>query len=172
VIVANAQIGIAQAARLPTFSLSASYGRDSQSTATLLDAPATIWSLTAGVVGPILDAGKYAARTAQAEARQRQAAAAWRRSVETAFREVADALSATDAAAAAQADLAAGVQAAQEAHRIARSRYANGYGGFLEVLDAQRTLNDANLAWVRNRQSWLLASVELIKAIGGGWQPE
>ena len=60
-------------------------------------------------------------------------------------------------------------QAAVEALRLANVRYASGYSPYLEVLDAQRTANDATLAYIRNRQSRLAAAVDLFKALGGGW---
>lgn len=59
--------------------------------------------------------------------------------------------------------------AARNALRLARLRYDAGYSAYLEVLDAQRTASDAELAFLRNRQSRLVASVDLMKALGGGW---
>ena len=120
---------------------------------------------------PIFDSGKYAARTEQAAARQRQAAALYQKSVETAFREVADALSNIRLAVLAEADLRAAVEAAEAVQRIAELRYAAGYSAFLEVLDAQRNANDARLALARNRQQQLAFTVDFIKAVGGGWSP-
>ena len=61
------------------------------------------------------------------------------------------------------------VDSLDEALRLANMRYEAGYSGFLEVLDAQRTLNLTQLAWIRNRQSLLSANVDLMKALGGGW---
>ena len=65
--------------------------------------------------------------------------------------------------------LAARATAARQALEIARTRYSAGYSGYLEVLDAQRTANEAELAAVRNRQALLAYSVDLMKALGGGW---
>jgi multidrug efflux system outer membrane protein len=61
------------------------------------------------------------------------------------------------------------LRAAREALRISQIRYDAGYSGYLEVLDAQRTLNGAELASIQNRQARLAASVDLMKALGGGW---
>ena len=91
--------------------------------------------------------------------------------MERAFREVADALVSVRQAGAAEADQDARVRAANEALRLANLRYEAGYSAFLEVLDAQRTANDARLALVRNRQALLAADVDLMRALGGGWTP-
>ena len=92
--------------------------------------------------------------------------------METAFREVADALTSVQQTTAAEEDLQARVTAARNALRLARLRYESGYSAYLEVLDAQRTANDSELAFLRNRQSRLAASVDLMKALGGGWSAD
>lgn len=112
-----------------------------------------------------------AARSDAAEARARQSLAGYQKAVETAFREVADALTNVDQSAASERDLQARATSARNALRLARLRYESGYSAYLEVLDAQRSANDAELAVVRNRQTRLSASVDLMKALGGGWNP-
>lgn len=168
---ANAQIGVARAAQLPSVSLTGALGSQSRELGDLLTAGAGIWSVGIGLVAPIFDAGRYAARTEQAEARQRQAAALYQKTAETAFREVADALSNTAYIRAVDQDLRDTVERARGTLRLARIRYEAGYSAYLTVLDAQRTLNDAQLALVRNRQALLSYSVDLMKALGGGWRP-
>ena len=121
---------------------------------------------------PIIDFGKYAARTEQAEARQRQAVAFYQKSAETAFREVADALSNVQQASEMETDLQARVDAARNALRLAQRRYEAGYSGFLEVLDSQRTANESELALLRHRRLRLSFSLDLMKSLGGGWSPE
>jgi multidrug efflux system outer membrane protein len=133
---------------------------------------ASIWSMGFGVTLPIFDAGRIAARTAQAEARQHQSVTLYQRSVQTAFREVADAISNLQQTTAVESDLSQRLASAREAVRLSRVRYEAGYSGYLEVLDSQRTANDAALALVRNRQSRLAYSVDLMKALGGGWSPD
>ncbi len=91
-------------------------------------------------------------------------------SVQAAFREVSDALSNVAFAADTERDLAARVEQATQSLKLATQRYDAGYSAYLEVLDAQRTLNDARLALVRNRQSFLTFTVDLMNALGGGWQ--
>lgn len=168
-IAANAQIGVARAAMFPTVSLTSYYGGESAALSNLLSNGARIWSLGFGLGLPIFDAGRYAARTQAAEARQRQAVANYQKAVETAFREVADALSTLQQTTASEQDLQQRADAARNALRLARLRYEAGYSAYLEVLDAQRTASDAELAFLRNRQSRLVASVDLMKALGGGW---
>lgn len=168
---ANAQIGVARAAQLPTFSLTGSWGGQSEALRDLLKSGARIWSIGPSVSMPIFDAGKYAARTRQAEARAHQAAASYEKAAQTAFREVADALSNLQQASVDVADQQARVAAARNALRLSQLRYQAGYAGYLEVLDAQRSANTAELALVQNHQSQLLYSVDLMKSLGGGWSP-
>jgi multidrug efflux system outer membrane protein len=166
---ATERIGVARASQLPALRLTGSAGFESPELETLLESPARIWSVGAGLLGPILDGGRYAARTAQAEAQARQAEAAYRKAVETAFREVSDALSNVRQAADTETDLAQRVTVAREALRLARMRYERGYSAYLEVLDAQRTLNESLLGFIRNRQAYLAYTVDLMNALGGGW---
>lgn len=168
---ANAQIGVARAAQFPTFSLTGALGVQSRELSTLFSTGAGIWSVGLGVVGPIFDSGRYAARTQQAEARARQAAATYEKTAQTAFREVADALSNVQLSAEAERDLNTRLERSRNTLRLAGLRYGAGYSGYLEVLDAQRTLNDAQLALVRNRQAYLAYTVDLMNALGGGWIP-
>jgi multidrug efflux system outer membrane protein len=168
---ATERIGVARASQLPALTLNASAGLESDGLDTLFNSGSRVWSIGAGLLGPILDAGRYAARTAQAEALARQAEAAYRRTVETAFREVQDALSNVRMAREAEVDLQQRVVVAREALRLANLRYDRGYSAYLEVLDAQRTLNESLLGFVRNRQAYLAYTVDLANALGGGWRP-
>lgn len=168
---ATERIGIARAAQFPTLSLTASLGRASPELSTLFSSSAGLWSVGLGLLGPIIDGGRYAARTDQAVAQARQAQATYQRAVETAFREVSDALSNVRLAADSETDLTARVEQARNALRLAQLRYERGYSAYLEVLDAQRTLNEALLAFIRNRQAYLSYTVDLMNALGGGWQP-
>ena len=166
---ANAQIGVARAAQFPTFSLTGFLGGESSSLIDIVTNPARIWSAGINVLFPIFDAGKYAARTEQAEARQQQALANYQKTLQTAYRDVSDALSNIRQTIAAEEDLRNALTASRDALRIAQSRYNAGYSAFLDVLDAQRNVNEAELALARNRQAQLTYSVDFIKAMGGGW---
>jgi len=167
----NALVGVARAAMLPTISFTGADGWESKALSTLLQGGSRIWTLGFGLSLPVFDAGRYAALTDAAKARAQQSVAGYQKSIETAFREVADALSNAQQTTAAEDDYRARVEAARNALRLARMRYEAGYSAYLEVLDAERTANDSELAFVRNRQSRLSASVDLMKALGGGWAP-
>jgi multidrug efflux system outer membrane protein len=82
---------------------------------------------------------------------------------------VEDALTNVQRFAALEGDAQTSVNAAREALRLANTRYSAGYTGFLDVLDSQRSLNIAELALIRSRQNLLSSGVDLIKALGGGW---
>jgi multidrug efflux system outer membrane protein len=120
-------------------------------------------------VQPIFDAGRRSARVDQADARREQTLANYQRAIETAFREVSDALVNVAQTGSSEADLEQRLKAARSALELSTLRYESGYSPFLEVLDAQRTVNEAELAFVRNRQARLAFSVDLVKALGGGW---
>ena len=170
-VAANAQIGVARAALFPAITLTGALGTQSAEFSTLLASGAGIWSIGFGLALPIFDAGRRSARVDQATARREQSVANYQRSVENGFREVADALVNAEQSGGAEAELLARLEAARNALELSRIRYEAGYSPYLEVLDAQRTANDAELAFVRNRQARLAFSVELMKALGGGWIP-
>jgi len=159
---------VARAARFPTLSLTGFLGGQSAAVEDIVSSG--VWSVGLGVAVPLFDAGRRAALEEQQAARYRQSLAAWQRSVEGAFREVSDALVNLQETSASEADLLERVQAARNALELSQVRYQSGYSPYLEVLDAQRTANDAELAYVRNRQARLGFSVDLMKALGGGWK--
>jgi multidrug efflux system outer membrane protein len=169
---ANAQIGVAKAAMFPTFVLTGFAGGESTSLSNALNSGSSIWSLGLGVTMPLLDWGRYRGLTDAAIARQHQAAAIYQQSVQTAFREVADALSTVRLSSSAEQDYQASVDAARRALRLSRMRYDAGYSPYLEVLDAQRQANLSEIAALRNRQALLSATVDLMKSLGGGWTPD
>jgi multidrug efflux system outer membrane protein len=171
-IAANAQIGIARAALFPSISLTALGGSESAAVSDLLASGTGIWSLGFGLAQPIFDAGRREAVVEQTAARRSQALGAYQRSIESAFREVSDALVNLEQSGASEADLADRVAAARQALELSNTRYEAGYSPYLEVLDAQRTANEAELAFVRNRQARLAFSVDLMKALGGGWKAD
>jgi len=168
-VAANAQIGVARAEMFPQFSLTGSFGNESTELQNLLGAPARIWSLGFGMALPLFDGGRRAARVDEVSAREREALAAYQGAVSSAFKDVADALANADAAAASQQDVELRERATANALRLAQARYDAGYAAYLELLDAQRTATAAQLDRVRNRQAQLNASIDLFKALGGGW---
>jgi multidrug efflux system outer membrane protein len=168
---ATERIGVARASQFPTLSLTGLLGFQSNELHNLINGGHKVWSVGGSLLGPVFDAGLYAARTRQAEAQAHQAEAAYQRAVENAFRDVQDALSNIELAAREEVDLADAVRQTRDSLRLSQLRYENGYSAYLEVLDAQRALNNQQLAFIRNRQNYLSFTVDLMNALGGGWTP-
>jgi multidrug efflux system outer membrane protein len=168
----NARIGVARAAMFPTISLTGDYGGQSSTLANLLAAPGRMWSIGFGLALPLFDAGRREAATELEEARTREAIGAYQKAVQGAFRDVQDALTNVRQSRDAQEDVRLRVESADAALRLAQRRYESGYSAFLEVLVAQRTLYEAQTGAVQNRQALMLATVDLMKALGGGWRPQ
>lgn len=169
-IAANANIGVAKAALFPTISLTANYGGQSADLSDILKSAARIWTGGLSVNLPIFDSGRLDARVDQATAKQKQALASYESSIQTGFKEVSDALVTLSRASDREAALQNSKDASKRALSIAENRYKSGYSGYLDVLDSQRTYNDAALAYIQSRQARLSASVDLFKALGGGWK--
>ncbi len=168
---AQAQVELARAAMWPTLSLTGSFGAQSSDLADLLRSGARVWSIGPALLLPLFDGGRNVARTSQARAQAQGAAVGYQKAVQTAFRETADALVGAQQGALQETEVEAQRKAAAETLRIATRRFEAGYSGYLEVLDAQRGAQDAELAFVRARQARLDASVAVFKALGGGWTP-
>lgn len=164
------QFDFAKKSAWPTLSLTGSFGGQSADLLDLVKAGARTWSIGPSLLMSVFDAGRNQARTDTARAQAEQAAIGWQQAAQTAFREVSDALVNGQQLAAQEAEIERQRLAAQEAQRLSTRRYDAGYSGFLEVLDAQRSLQEAELALLRSRQARLDASVALIKALGGGWK--
>lgn len=167
---ANARIGVAKAALFPTLSLTGSLGSESAALANLFTSAAGAWSLGLAATVPLFDFGRNAARIDQATAVQKQALITYQKTVQTAFKEVNDALVGLRENGEAETAQAKRVQATRKTLELAQLRYEAGYSPFLDVLDAQRSANDAQLDYISTRQSRLSSAVDLFKALGGGWQ--
>jgi len=168
----DAGIGLAKAGYYPKFTLTGSVGSESKTLSDLFTAGAGTWSLGLGLLMPILDFGRTSARVDQAKAVNEQSLIAWQNALQTAYKEVRDALVTLRENGEAEAARTRSVAAAEQALDIAGKRYAAGYAGYLDLLDAQRTTNDARLALITTRQARLAAAVDLFKALGGGWKAE
>jgi multidrug efflux system outer membrane protein len=171
-VAANAQIGVAKAALLPRISLTGDLGGESTALSSLVQSSARIWSIGFALAQPIFTAGRLSAEVDATTARKKQALAAYQKSIQTGFREVSDALVNVSQTSATETDLQASVDAARDALRLSTERYEAGYSAYLNVLDAQRSLNISQIALIRNREALLSASVDLMKALGGGWTDE
>ncbi len=166
---ATARAGVADAARLPTIFISGSYGSQSPTLGHYFGPGTSVYSALAGVSIPLFDGGRLGDQAAAARARADQARARYESTVLAAIGEAGDALAGVRAA----RDVAAAQQTQAEALRraldLAQLRYGNGISNYLEVLDAQRGLFDAELAVSQAQLEQLTAAVHLYKALGGSW---
>ena len=169
VAAANAQIGIATAAYYPNITLSATAGLESGALGTLLELPSLLWSLGASAFETLFDAGRRHALTDQARDAYEGQVATYRQSVLTAFQDVEDNLSALRILEEEAEAQAAAVAAARQSLALSDKRYKGGVATYLEVLTAQtfQLNNERAQADVATRRC--TASVQLIKALGGGW---
>ena len=167
---ANANIGAARAAFFPSISLTGFFGTASSDLDGLFAAGSRAWLFWPQLVLPIFDAGRRQANLDVAEVRRDAAVAEYERTVQTAFRDVSDALSAQHWLAEQVAIQRRALAAQQERARLAQMRYDRGSASFLEVLDAQRDLLSAEQLLVQQRRALLSSRVALYAALGGGSQ--
>jgi multidrug efflux system outer membrane protein len=120
---------------------------------------------------PILDFGRTSARVDQARALNQQSLISWQNALQVAYKDVRDALVNLREDSEAERAQASRVANARHTLGLAHLRLQAGHASLLDVLDSQRTFNDAQLAYITTRQAQLNASVELFKALGGGWKP-
>lgn len=166
---ATAQIGIRQAERMPRLDLRAFAGSTALAAGDLFSGPAETGGVSASLIGPVLDFGRNKKRVEAAEAFRDQAEARYRMTVQTAFREVKDALTAFDSAAGRAATLRAQLETLREMAELARARYEGGYIARIELIDAERALLDVELLLIEAHRDQVLATAGLFKALGGGF---
>jgi multidrug efflux system outer membrane protein len=171
-IAANALIGAAKAVYFPTISLTGLFGYASSSLGKLFDSESKVWQYAAPISLPIFTAGAIAGQVQVAEAQQQQALFAYQKAIQQAFREVNDALVDQDRTGVQLQAQKRQVGALQEYAGTARLRYENGYTSYIEVLDAERSLFNAQLQYTQTQQARLQAMINLYKAMGGGWVVE
>ncbi|MBV8114132.1 MAG: efflux transporter outer membrane subunit, partial [Silvibacterium sp.] len=166
---ANAQIGIAISAYYPNVTLSGTGGFASSHAGTWIQGPSALWSLGGSAIELLFDAGRRHALTDQAREGYEAQTALYRQSVLNAFQEVEDNLAALRILNDEAATQNAAVNAAIRSLNLSTSRYKGGVTTYLEVLIAQTTqlTNQRTQADITTRQ--FAASVQLIKALGGGW---
>ena len=168
---ANAMIGAARAAFFPRIALTGSFGSASPELAGLFDANTTAWTFTPSITLPIFAGGRHTANLDLANARKEIAVADYERTIQQAFREVADGLLARQKVGEQVHALTMLETTQQQRIVIAQARYDQGIVSFLEVLDAQRELFSAQQALIAARRAWSAASARLYKALGGGVDP-
>jgi multidrug efflux system outer membrane protein len=166
---AIARVGSARASRLPDFAVSAQYGGLRAGVTNLPGPTNETYALQLGVTVPVFDGGRLASEERVARARAEQARGQYEQTVLTALHESADALSGLRFGRDQLAARATQVQALRSAYAMAEQRYASGISSYLELLDAQRQLFAAQLSLVQVEGQYLTATVDLYRALGGGW---
>ena len=166
---ANALIGVETAAYFPTLDLTAAGGWEAAAISTLFHAPARFWSLGASASETIFDGGLRSSTLRQYNAQFNADAAAYRQTVLTAFQQVEDYIATVRVLSQQIERQRAAVAAAQRFLDIATSRYQTGIDPYLNVITAQTTLLSDQQTEVTLRVSEMTAAVQLIQALGGGW---
>jgi NodT family efflux transporter outer membrane factor (OMF) lipoprotein len=167
---ANASVAVARAALLPSISLTGSAGLASNVLVNFLNAPTAALALGASLVQTIFDAGRLRAQVDVATSQERELVESYRRAILAALAEVEGALAAGGLTLDQEALQAQVVEKARISLRLAEIRYGEGVDDLLTVLDAQRTLFQAEDQLAQIRLSRLQASIGLFKALGGGWR--
>ena len=166
---ANAKIGIAKAQYLPAIGLTAQYGFASAELNTLLQSSSNVSSFGATLLGPIFTSGRTAGQVREAEAIQQQKAMAYLISVQTALREVEDALVLHRQTWQRSAIRTRQLEALRAHGQSALKRYEGGRSSYLEVLDADRSTYVGEIQENQTRRDQYIALISVYKAMGGGW---
>jgi multidrug efflux system outer membrane protein len=168
-VAANSLIGVARTQYFPTISLTGLFGFVSDELSDLFDSSSDIWGYDAGLLGPIFDGGRIAGNIRATEAAERQAVIEYQQAVQTAFREVDDALIQNRKSREIVAAQKRQLDALRDYARLAQLRYDEGQVSYIEVLDSERRLFDAELSYAINRGDVYIALVNVYKSMGGGW---
>lgn len=166
---ANFDIGAARAARFPSLDLTGRIGSQSATTATLFEPSTMIYSIAASLTAPIFQGGRLEGGEELSRAQKLELEETYRASILTAFRDTEDALGATVNTGRQYAFATEAFNQANDAYRIVEARYRAGTVGFLDLLDAQRSVFTANDTMVQAALGRYSANVSLYKALGGGW---
>ncbi|MEO5736087.1 MAG: efflux transporter outer membrane subunit [Variovorax sp.] len=169
-IAANANIGAARAAFFPKVSLTTSVGTASTQFSGLFDSGTKAWSFAPQITLPIFDAGRNQANLDSARAGREIAVAQYEKSIQSAFREVGDALAGRVTLGEQARALRATADAEAVRYKLADLRYRNGIASSLDLLDSQRSLFTAQQAAVQVQLQLLQNQVVLYKTLGGGWK--
>lgn len=166
---ANAQVGVARAALYPSITLGGLYGVESRQLSSLFDAPSLVWSIGASLTAPLLDAGRISANIDFARAGYEAEVAAYRRVVLQAMQEVEDGITGVAALERAHAQATAATASAARVLDMTTTRYEGGASTYLEVIIAQQALLNSERLSAQLQGQRILASVLLVKALGGAW---
>ncbi len=164
----SAQIGVAEALRLPAINLTGLLGV-ATSEVSNIQSDGGVWSVGGSLLGPIYDFGKNRSRVDIERALTQQSRYAYEKTVLTAFSEVDNALSDIDSLRQQTAAIERRLKAASNANFLSKQRYDRGVTSYLEVLDSERALFEVELGNSERRRQLFNAYVQLYKALGGGW---
>jgi NodT family efflux transporter outer membrane factor (OMF) lipoprotein len=167
---ANAQVGIANAAFYPSINLGLTYGQESRRSNTLLDVPSLIWTGGISLTQPLFDGGRIKGNYEAAKAGYDIAVANYRRVVLTAMQEAEDGIIGLAALERASNQANVAVESARRTLELVNARYEGGVAGPLEVIVAQQQLLNAERLAAQLVGQRLLTSVFLVRALGGGWE--
>jgi len=171
-VAANARIGVAKAEYFPKITLTGVLGVESVSLSDLFTGGSRFWSIGPAMTVPLFTAGRIKNTVKGFEARQQQAALQYLQTIQQAFREVEDALVSHRKVRDIRAERERRVTANRRALSMVTLRYERGLSTQLEVLDIQRELFSAELAFASATRDQLTAVVQLYRALGGGWQSQ
>lgn len=166
---ANSLIGVYQAAYYPTLDLTGTGGLEASHISSLFSLPALFWSAGASASQTLFDAGLRHATVDQYKAQYNADAAAYKQTVLTAFQQVEDYLASVRVTSAQQQKQETALAAAQRYFDIANSRYQTGLDPYLNVITAENTLLSDQQTQVTLHVSAMVAAVQLVQALGGGW---
>lgn len=166
---ANSQIGVARSAFFPSLTLSAAGGVSSGAWGNLLNAPSQMWALGPSLLMSVFDGGLRRAKVAQAHAAFDEASAQYRGTVLTAFQQVEDNQSLINNFGNALVDQNDATNAADKTLKLSTALYKQGANSYLDVVTAQVDALNAHLSLLSLQTNQLRASVQLVRALGGGW---
>ncbi|CEF42654.1 outer membrane efflux protein [Acetobacter senegalensis] len=169
---ANDDIGAARAEFFPKIQITAANGTASNNITRLFQSGMGAWNVAPQITLPLFDAGRLTAQLKQARARKREEVARYERTIQSAFREVADALAGRETYLGQMVAQQASVAANQRQYTLALQRFRAGYDPYLGTLVAQRAWYTAQLAAITTQLQALSNTVTLYKALGGGWGTE
>ncbi|MBS1086499.1 efflux transporter outer membrane subunit [Gluconobacter sphaericus] len=166
----NDDIGAARAEFFPKIQITAANGTASNNITRLFQSGMGAWNVAPQITLPLFDAGRLTAQLHQAKAHKREEIARYEKTVQTAFKEVADALSGRSTYLEQLHAQTALVNAGQKQYRLALARFEGGYDPYLATLVAQRTLYSAQLGAITTKLQQMSNIITLYKTLGGGWK--
>jgi len=169
-VAANAQIGVARTAYFPDIALTGTAGYQSSALTSLFTGPAGLWNFGGSLTQPLFEGGRLRNNVRLSEAQKQEAVLFYQQTIQSAFRDVSDALIAYRKTQEFRVQQEQLVESAKDATRLSQMRYKGGAASYLEVLTNDTNYFSAELGLVQAQLDELLAYVQLYRSLGGGWQ--